>query len=56
MAKKSLLGLVHEAHKNSVSIERHRISREDADRVRAAEKRSHNEAVKLLLEIVFRKT
>lgn len=56
MAKKSLLGLVQGAHKNSVSIQRHRISREDAERIQEAEKRSHNEAVKLVLEIVFRKT
>ncbi len=55
MPTKNLRTLVEGAYKNSVSVQRHRISREDAARVKEAEKVGHNHAVKVLLEIPFGK-
>ena len=54
MAKKTLKTLCEGALKNSVCVQRYRISREDAKRVREAEKRSHDEALRLLLKIIFK--
>lgn len=54
MSAKTLRTLHEGALKNSVSVQRHRISKEDAARVREAEKRSHDEALRLLLKILFK--
>ena len=51
----TLRTLVQNDHKNSVCVQRHRIHREDAERVREAEKIGHNQALKVLLEILFKK-
>lgn len=53
MPAKTLRTLHEAALKNSVSVQRHRISKEDAARVKEAEKRSHDEALRLLLNILF---
>ena len=54
MAKQTLKTLCEGALKNSVCVQRYRISREDAKRVQEAEKRSHDEALRLLLKIIFK--
>jgi hypothetical protein len=54
MPKQDLRTLVEGAHKNSVAVQRHRISRDDANRIKQAEKIGHQEAVKMLLEILFK--
>jgi hypothetical protein len=54
MPAKNLRTLVEGAYKNSVSVQLHRISREDAARVKEAEKIGHNQAVNVLLEILFK--
>ena len=54
--KKPLRTLVEGAYKNGVSLQRHRITREDAERVRAAEKVGGQQAgLRILLEILFKK-
>jgi hypothetical protein len=55
MPAKTIQPLCEGAVKNSVCVQRHRISQEDAEGIREAEKRSHNGAVKLVLEILFKK-
>jgi len=54
VAKQTLKTLCEGALKNSVCVQRYRISREDAKRVQEAEKRSHDEALRLLLKIIFK--
>ena len=54
MPTKSLRTLVENAHKNSVSVQRHRISREDAARVKEAEKiGGQQEGLKVLLKVLL---
>ena len=55
MPAKSLRTLLEGAYRNSVCVQRYRVSREDAARVKEAEKIGHNLAVKVLLEILFGK-
>jgi hypothetical protein len=56
MPRKSLRTLVEGACKNSVTVQRHRISREDAARVKEAEKVGGQQAgIRVLLEILFGK-
>lgn len=54
-AKPTLHNVISDATRAGVSTNRFRISKEDADRIKAAEKLGHNEAVKLVLQILFRK-
>lgn len=53
---KTLRTLVENAHKNAVCIQRYRISRQDAERVRQAENIGGRQAgLRVLLEILFKK-
>lgn len=54
MPAKSLRTLVEGAYRNSVCVQRYRISRSDAERVKEAERIGHNQAVNVLLEILFK--
>lgn len=54
---KTLRTLVENAHKNSVSLRRHRTRWEDAGRVRQAEKTGRQQAsLELLLGVLLKKT
>jgi hypothetical protein len=54
-AKPTLFNVVTDATRAGVCTNRFRISREDADRIKAAERLGHNEAVKLVLQILFKR-
>jgi hypothetical protein len=53
MPRKTLRNLHEGALKNSVVVQRYRISKEDVQKVKEAEKVGHNEAVRVLLDILF---
>jgi hypothetical protein len=54
--KANLRSLINGAHKNAVSVQRHRIAREDAARIRQADKVGGQEAgLRAALEILFNK-
>lgn len=56
MPRKNLSTLVEGAYKNSVSVQRHRISREHAARIKEAEKSGGPQAgLRILLGILFSK-
>jgi hypothetical protein len=55
MPAKTLRTLVHNAHKTDACVQRYRISREDAERVRQAEKIGGQQAgLRVLLEMLFK--
>jgi len=56
MPKKTLRSLVAGAHKNSISVQ-HRISREDAERIRTAENRGgHDRGLRVVPESLREET
>ena len=55
-AKPTLRSTISDASRSGVAVQRHRISLEDANRIKAAEKIGHNEAVRVLLSILFKRS
>ena len=53
MAARTLRSLIQSAQRQGATTNLYRISREDAERIKQAEKISHNEGLKVLLEILF---
>jgi hypothetical protein len=55
-AKPTLYNTITDATRAGVSVQRHRISREDAQKIRNAEKKNgHDAALRLVVDILYKR-